>query len=128
MADLASQASLAFVAGLISVFSPCVMPLMPAYLSLVSGVSVEEMEEGVHDAELRARVMRACFGFVVGFSVVFAGGVSRTLFVVAFVSPPVLSFPVGFESHELIARNASAMLAASARPVMRFIIVVSGSV
>ncbi len=71
MTDLASQAPLAFVAGLISVFSPCVMPLMPAYLSLVSGVSVEEMEEGVHDAGLRARVMRACFGFVVGFSVVF---------------------------------------------------------
>jgi len=71
MTDLASQAPLAFVAGLISVFSPCVMPLMPAYLSLVSGVSVEEMEEGVHDAEMRARVMRACFGFVIGFSVVF---------------------------------------------------------
>ena len=51
--------------------SPCVMPLMPAYLSLISGISVEDMEEGVHDAEQRRRVMRACVGFVLGFSAVF---------------------------------------------------------
>ena len=51
--------------------SPCVMPLMPAYLSLISGISVEDMEEGVHDAEQRRRVMRACTGFVLGFSAVF---------------------------------------------------------
>jgi cytochrome c-type biogenesis protein len=42
MVDLSSLASVGavFVAGLLSVFSPCVMPLMPAYLSLISGVSV----------------------------------------------------------------------------------------
>ena len=71
MSELATQVPLAFAAGLLSVFSPCVMPLMPAYLSLVSGISVEEMEEGAHDAALRRRVMRACLGFVLGFSVVF---------------------------------------------------------
>jgi cytochrome c-type biogenesis protein len=47
------------------------MPLMPAYLSLVSGISVEEMRAGGTDAALRARVMRACLGFVCGFSTVF---------------------------------------------------------
>jgi cytochrome c-type biogenesis protein len=62
---------LAFAAGLLSVLSPCVLPLMPAYLSLVSGISVEEMQEGQSDAELRQRVMRACLGFVCGFSAVF---------------------------------------------------------
>jgi len=72
MTELSSQAWLAFAAGLLSVFSPCVMPLMPAYLSLVSGISVEDMlEEGAHDAALRRRVMRACLGFVSGFSAVF---------------------------------------------------------
>ncbi len=71
MSELASHAPLAFAAGLISVFSPCVMPLMPAYLSLISGISVEEMQAGVHDTALRRRVMRACFGFVLGFSAVF---------------------------------------------------------
>jgi cytochrome c-type biogenesis protein len=71
MNDFLTQIPLAFASGLISVFSPCVMPLMPAYLSLISGVSVEAMgndeELGVH----RARVMKACLGFVAGFSTVF---------------------------------------------------------
>jgi cytochrome c-type biogenesis protein len=71
MTEFVSQASLAFAAGLLSVFSPCVMPLMPAYLSLISGISVEEMQRGVSDTALRRRVMRACLGFVAGFSTVF---------------------------------------------------------
>jgi len=62
---------LAFAAGLLSVLSPCVLPLMPAYLSLISGISLEEMQEGQDDAGLRRRVMRACLGFVSGFSAVF---------------------------------------------------------
>ena len=71
MSEFASHIPLAFGAGLISVFSPCVMPLMPAYLSLISGVSVEEMEKGVGDSALRRRVIRACLGFIAGFSTVF---------------------------------------------------------
>jgi cytochrome c-type biogenesis protein len=71
MTDLGSHSYLAFVAGLLSVLSPCVLPLMPAYLSLISGISVEEMREGADDARMRSRVMRACFGFVAGFSLVF---------------------------------------------------------
>jgi cytochrome c-type biogenesis protein len=59
---------LAFAAGILSVLSPCVLPLMPAYLSLISGISVEEMQEGHAN---RRRVMGACFGFVTGFSLVF---------------------------------------------------------
>jgi cytochrome c-type biogenesis protein len=66
-----SDVFLAFAAGLLSVLSPCVLPLMPAYLSLVSGLSVDEMREGHTDTELRRRVMRACLGFVSGFSIVF---------------------------------------------------------
>ena len=62
---------LAFAAGLLSVLSPCVLPLLPAYLSLISGISVEEMQEGGGDQVLRGRVMRACLGFVSGFSAVF---------------------------------------------------------
>jgi len=73
MADATSIASLgaAFAAGLLSVLSPCVMPLMPAYLSLVSGLSVEEMQEGDAPAGIRRRVVSGCLGFVAGFSTVF---------------------------------------------------------
>ena len=71
MTELGSHAYIAFAAGLISVLSPCVLPLMPAYLSLVSGISVEEMQEGSSDAVVRRRVMFACLAFVVGFSCIF---------------------------------------------------------
>lgn len=71
MADLSSHAYLAFAAGLLSVLSPCVLPLMPAYLSLISGISVEEMQEGGSVPVVRRRVMLACVGFIAGFSAVF---------------------------------------------------------
>jgi cytochrome c-type biogenesis protein len=81
MTDLTAIASIgaAFAAGLLSVFSPCVLPLMPAYLSLISGVSVEEMQDHAGEQDLRRRVLRACLGFVCGFSAVFVlGGASAT--------------------------------------------------
>lgn len=71
MAPTSPDLLLAFAAGLLSVLSPCVLPLLPAYLSLISGISVEEMQEGHGDSGLRRRVMRACVGFVSGFSAVF---------------------------------------------------------
>lgn len=71
MSEFIAQLPIAFASGLISVFSPCVLPLMPAYLSLISGVSVAELGEGATDRGQRARVMEACFGFVSGFSMVF---------------------------------------------------------
>ena len=71
MAEFTSQATLAFLAGILSVLSPCVMPLMPAYLSLVSGISVEEMSERGLDRGVRKQILRACLGFVFGFSTVF---------------------------------------------------------
>jgi cytochrome c-type biogenesis protein len=71
MTDLGSHVYLAFAAGLISVLSPCVLPLMPAYLSLISGISVEEMQEGENTALIRRRVMLACCAFVAGFSCIF---------------------------------------------------------
>lgn len=71
MSEFTQQIPIVFASGLISVLSPCVMPLMPAYLSLISGVSVQQLAEGAADGEQRARVMEACLGFVCGFSAVF---------------------------------------------------------
>ena len=71
MSEIQSHAFLALVSGFLSVLSPCVLPLMPAYLSLISGISVEEMQEGPGREGLRRRVMLACFGFVAGFSAIF---------------------------------------------------------
>ncbi|MCL4683758.1 cytochrome c biogenesis protein CcdA [Myxococcota bacterium] len=70
----------AWVAGLLSVLSPCVLPLMPAYLSLVSGVSVEELRARAGEGVIRRRVMLAAGSFVAGFSVIFVVlGASATL-------------------------------------------------
>ena len=70
----------AFAAGLLSVLSPCVLPLLPAYLSLVSGISVEELRTQATEREVRRRVMATSLAFVGGFSAVFVVlGASATL-------------------------------------------------
>jgi cytochrome c-type biogenesis protein len=87
MQDHVSLASFgaSFGAGIVSVLSPCVLPLMPAYLSLLSGVSVEALGDAHARASVRGRVLRGCAGFVAGFSAVFvllgasATSVSRAL-------------------------------------------------
>ena len=60
----------AFVAGLLSFASPCVLPLVPPYLAYMGGVSVGALrDEG--EARLRGRVLLAALCFVAGFSTVF---------------------------------------------------------
>ncbi len=57
----------AFVVGMISFFSPCIFPLLPGYLSYVSGVSGEEIDTGAR----RARVLAGTLLFTLGFAIVF---------------------------------------------------------
>jgi len=59
----------AFVAGLISFLSPCVVPLVPGYVSLISGAGVEELK--ANDTQLLRKVMINSAAFILGFSVVF---------------------------------------------------------
>lgn len=66
----------AFGAGLLSFISPCVLPLIPGYLSYISGLSVDEMR-GVRGSGVQAtpapghRVVVASLAFILGFSLVF---------------------------------------------------------
>jgi cytochrome c-type biogenesis protein len=60
---------LAFVAGLVSFLSPCVLPLVPGYVSLISGVGVEELK--TQQTGLLRKVMLNSVFFILGFSVVF---------------------------------------------------------
>jgi len=59
----------AFIAGLISFLSPCVLPLVPGYVSLISGAGVEELKS--NDAQLLRKVMINSAAFIVGFGIVF---------------------------------------------------------
>jgi cytochrome c-type biogenesis protein len=59
----------AFGAGLISFLSPCVLPLVPGYVSLISGVGVEQLK--MKEGELFRKVMFNSAAFILGFSIVF---------------------------------------------------------
>ena len=59
-------------AGVISFLSPCVLPLVPAYLCFVAGTSLDQvMEDGTIERTLGRRVALAALAFVLGFSTVF---------------------------------------------------------
>jgi cytochrome c-type biogenesis protein len=58
---------MAFVAGLISFLSPCILPIVPGYISFLSGMSVEEIEGR---GENKLIILNSIF-FITGFSVVF---------------------------------------------------------
>jgi cytochrome c-type biogenesis protein len=60
----------AFVAGLLSFASPCVLPLVPPYLAYMGGVSVEQLREQ-GGPQRRVRVLLVALCFVAGFSMVF---------------------------------------------------------
>jgi cytochrome c-type biogenesis protein len=61
----------AFLAGIISFLSPCVLPLVPGYVSLISGTSVEELQSGGDSRGVRATVLFSSAMFILGFSLVF---------------------------------------------------------
>ena len=60
----------AFAAGVVSFISPCVLPLIPAYLSFLTGSTLEELKADQTAAQ-RATVMLHACSFVLGFTVVF---------------------------------------------------------
>ena len=62
----------AFVAGLLSFVSPCVLPLIPAYISFLGGASLGQLiEEGGVNSATQRRVFYSAFAFVLGFSTIF---------------------------------------------------------
>ena len=58
---------IAFMAGVLSFLSPCVLPLVPSYLSFVTGMSLEDLQEGFD----RRRVLTHSVLFVSGFTLIF---------------------------------------------------------
>lgn len=58
----------AFLAGLVSFLSPCVLPLVPGYISMLSGIGMEQLRQG---QQPRGSLFASSISFVVGFSVVF---------------------------------------------------------
>ena len=59
----------AFIAGMLSFISPCVLPLAPGYVAMISGVSVEELRE--RQSGLQWCILGNALLFVLGFSILF---------------------------------------------------------
>ncbi|MFQ5931733.1 MAG: cytochrome c biogenesis CcdA family protein [Nitrospiraceae bacterium] len=82
MFDSIQQISLfaAFTAGLLSFVSPCVLPLVPSYVSYISGLTVEQLADAVERQRFRKAIIINSLLFIAGFSVVFiAFGASASL-------------------------------------------------
>jgi cytochrome c-type biogenesis protein len=58
----------AFLAGLVSFLSPCVLPLVPGYVSMLSGIGMEQLRQG---QQPKSSLLSSALAFVFGFSVVF---------------------------------------------------------
>jgi cytochrome c-type biogenesis protein len=62
---------LAFAGGMLSFLSPCVLPLVPGYLSLMSGVSITNLTTSTTSHDDNRRLLRSTLLFVAGFTFVF---------------------------------------------------------
>jgi len=61
----------ALTAGLLSFLSPCVLPLIPSYLTFITGVSFEDLQIATEKKEIRVRTVSHSLLFILGFSAVF---------------------------------------------------------
>src|SRR3972149_7423042 len=68
----------AFTAGLFFFFSPCVLPLVPGYISMIAGASVDQLKSG-DDSQMLGKILTHSLLFILGFSIVFISlGASAT--------------------------------------------------
>jgi cytochrome c-type biogenesis protein len=61
----------AFAAGVLSFFSPCILPLVPAYFTFITGHSLEDLTASGRRPGVRGATIRATLAYVLGFSLVF---------------------------------------------------------
>ncbi|GBE00053.1 thiol:disulfide interchange protein precursor [bacterium BMS3Abin07] len=63
--------SISFLAGVISFLSPCVLPLLPSYVSFITGISFEDLTGKTDRARIRFLTLTNSLAFIFGFSAVF---------------------------------------------------------
>lgn len=63
--------TLAFLAGVLSFLSPCVLPLVPSYISFITGVSFEDLKEAGDSRKIRFVTITHSLAFIAGFSLIF---------------------------------------------------------
>ena len=63
--------TIAFIAGFLSFISPCVLPLVPSYMSYITGLSLDQLTSEDNRKKLRGTIMANSLLFIGGFSAVF---------------------------------------------------------
>jgi cytochrome c-type biogenesis protein len=63
--------SLAFLAGVLSFLSPCVLPLVPSYISFITGISFEDLKDSGDARRIRFLTVTNSLAFIAGFSLIF---------------------------------------------------------
>ena len=87
---------IAFLAGLVSFVSPCVLPLVPAYLSLLTGRSLETLTADETSGELRRLAVGHALAFIAGFTIVFVAlGLTASAFGAALSANRLLIAQIG---------------------------------
>ncbi|HEX2948657.1 MAG TPA: cytochrome c biogenesis protein CcdA [Armatimonadota bacterium] len=79
MAENGLSLGIVFMAGMVSFLSPCVLPIVPAYLSLISGLSFDELQQQDSVRAARWHLFSSALAFIFGFSIVtvlFLGGIA----------------------------------------------------
>jgi cytochrome c-type biogenesis protein len=101
----------ALAAGLLSFLSPCVLPLIPAYLAMVSGYGVADIRAGAVRWKTFARTLAFSAGFTLVFTALsillsgaamLAGGLSRTIMIVAGILVVILGLNLIFDFIKLL--------------------------
>lgn len=76
----------AFIAGILTFLAPCTLPLVPAYLGFISGVSMQDLQDPLKTKSARRKIFLNGLLFILGFSAIFvllgtaAGFFGQTLF------------------------------------------------
>lgn len=60
----------AFAAGFLTFLSPCILPIIPAYISYITGISFDQLKDG-RNKEIRRKILMHSLLFILGFSFVF---------------------------------------------------------
>ena len=80
MNDVSVSVTMAFIAGVVSFLSPCVLPIVPSYVTFITGMTLDELTAR-GTASARAKAALHAFLFVLGFTLVFVTlGATATVF------------------------------------------------
>lgn len=61
----------AFIAGLLTFFAPCTLPLVPGFLAFIGGASLKDINSGTEQKNARKKIVKNAMYYVLGFSVIF---------------------------------------------------------